>query len=179
MIVCGACGKSVEADDAFCGHCGSPLGADAEPVTREEAELGTRRLLVAGALVVAGVIVGASVVWRGFGPPDPFADPATQREAVERFHAAVVSARWADVYALTAQPPARTPNEFAALMGDRVDVQGIVEAVDIESMRLHRSRTVPLLEVRERVRTAGGARDVVSFYAWDDDRWLFAFSSDG
>ncbi len=106
---------------------------------------------------------------------------AKQREAVDRFHVLVQDERWQDVYRLTSEPPSRSPQDFERLMAAQVRKQGKVERVTTKSMRLLRSRAVPLLEVHETVTLSKDGRhttrDVVSFFAQQNDGWLFAFSA--
>jgi hypothetical protein len=134
--------------------------------------------LGAGAAVV---IVVASVLVRLSGPADPAADVGDQRADVERFHDLVRAGRWLDVYTATTEPPAKNAQAFAELMRDSVEKAGAVTDVTIESLRLLRSRTVPMLEVRETVTMSkdGVTRRerTISYFARKGDRWLFAFSA--
>jgi hypothetical protein len=129
----------------------------------------------------AVVIVVASILVRFTGPADPAADVAKQREAVDRFHTLVREERWPDVFAAMTEPPARDASRFARLMRDRVDEQGKVTRIETRGMRLLRSRTVPLLEVREAVTLSKNGRrstrETVSFFALREESWLFAFSA--
>jgi hypothetical protein len=129
----------------------------------------------------AAVIVLASVFVSRIGPADPAADVGDQRAAVARFHELVRRQAWSDVYRLMTEPPTREPDEFADLMGAQVRANGRVVAVRMRGMRLLRSRTVPLLEVRESVTTTKDGRtathDTVSYFARRAERWLFAFSA--
>jgi hypothetical protein len=126
----------------------------------------------------AVAIVAISIVVRSAPPADPAAEVGAQRAAVVRFHQLVRDARWADVYVSMTEPPTKTPEAFAKLMRTQARTHGAVTAVRIESLRLLRSRTMPLLEVRETVTTSkNGERPVLSYYARTDGRWLFAFSA--
>jgi hypothetical protein len=131
--------------------------------------------------IAATAIVVASIVVRLGGPADPAADVSQQREAVTRFHDLLRAGRWDDVYRSTTEPPAKSAAAFAALMRDQVKRNGNVRDVEIEEMRLLRSRTTPLLEVRETVTISDGGRTsalaTVSYFARQHDRWLFAFSA--
>jgi hypothetical protein len=126
------------------------------------------------------IIVIASILVRFVSPGDPAADVARQREAVDHFHELVRDERWREVYRLTSEPPSESPQDFEQLMATQIRKQGKVVRVSTKSLRLLRSRAVPLLEVRETVTLSKdgrrSARDVVSFFAQVDDRWLFAFS---
>ncbi len=134
-------------------------------------------------LVVAITIVLASVVARRPNKAGDLANVRTQRAAVMRFDALVRAQRWDDVFRLTAQPPAHDAASFAALMQKQVDAHGSVVGTTIREIRLLRSRTVPLLEVRERVTMSKDGRqrstDMTSFFARRGTRWLFAFSAPG
>ena len=129
----------------------------------------------------AAVIVLASAFVSRIGPADPAADIGDQRAAVARFHELVRTQAWSDVYRLMTEPPTREPDEFADLMRAQVREHGRVVAVRTRGMRLMRSRTVPLLEVRESVTTTKNGRttthDTVSYFARREERWLFAFSA--
>lgn len=137
----------------------------------------TRTPLTYVGAAAAALIVGAAVLVRTIGPADPAADVSDQREAVAAFHALVVAGDWPRVYDAMTEPPARDVATFAEMMRERVRKHGGVEHVTAGAMRLLRSRSVPLLEVEETVRTASGNRSVVSYYARRDGRWLFAFSA--
>jgi hypothetical protein len=131
----------------------------------------------------AAVIVAASIFVRFTGPADPAADVTKQREAVDRFHELVQEERWAEVFESMTEPPARNASRFARLMRDRVGEQGQVTRIETLDTRLLRSRTVPLLEVRETVTLSKdgkrSSRETVSFFALREERWLFAFSAPG
>jgi hypothetical protein len=128
------------------------------------------------------VIVVASLVLRSSAPADPLADVARQRADVTRFHDLVKAGRWDEVYRSTTEPPTDHAASFVKLMQKEVRKRGKVTSVHIDSLRLLRSRTVPLLEVHETVemttRDGGtlGAR-TVSYFARRGTRWLFAFSA--
>src|SRR5207249_2683573 len=94
-------------------------------------------------------ILVASVVARTSSLGDAAADVGQQRAAVERFDRLVRSGLWAEVFAMTTEPPTRTPEGFASLMRAQVRKHGVVSAIRISSLRLVRSRTAPLLEARE------------------------------
>lgn len=142
-----------------------------------------RRPTLFGALgsLAALVIVVASLIVRAQGPADPAADVGRQREDVASFHDAVRDGRWSDVFRATSEPPARDASAFTRMMRRQVAARGAVTAVEVESMRLLRSRSVPLLEVHEAVTITqdGDERTerTVSYFALRDDRWLFAFSA--
>lgn len=129
----------------------------------------------------AAVIVLASVFVSRIGPADPAADVGEQRAAVARFHELVRTQAWSDVYRSMTEPPTEDPDDFADLMRAQVREHGLVVAVRTRGMRLLRSRTVPLLEVRESVTTTKHGRtetrETVSYFARRDERWLFAFSA--
>ncbi len=131
--------------------------------------------------VAAAVIVLASAFVSRIGPADPAADVGEQRAAVAHFHALVRAQAWPEVYELMTEPPARDPAAFSELMRAQVREDGKVDSVRTRGLRLLRSRTVPLLEVREVVTTTKDGRttthDTVSFYARRGERWLFAFSA--
>lgn len=137
----------------------------------------TRSPLALVGAAAAVVIVAAALFVRTIGPADPAADVSEQRRAVARFHALVVAGDWPRVYEAMTEPPARDVAAFAEMMRDRVRKHGRVERITTGAMRLLRSRSVPLLEVEETLRTARGSRAVVSYYARRDGRWLFAFSA--
>ena len=126
-------------------------------------------------------IVVASLVLRSTGPADPIADVARQRADVARFHELVRAGRWDEVYRRTTEPPTDDAWSFAKLMRAQVREHGTVSSVRVDSMRLLRSRTVPLLEVRETVTLAEDGRTrterTVSYFARRGERWLFAFSA--
>ncbi len=150
----------------------------------EERKTLTRRTPSLFAIIGGGaalVIVVASILVRFASPGDPAADVARQREAVDRFHELVRDERWQDVYRLTSEPPSRSPQDFEKLMAAQVRTQGKVVRVSTRSLRLLRSRAVPLLEVHETVTLSKDGRrttrEVVSFFAQADERWLFAFSA--
>jgi len=129
------------------------------------------------------VIVVVSIVVRSSGPADPTADAGDQRAEVTRFHDLVRAGRWDEVYRATSEPPASDAAAFGRLMRRQVREHGTISSVEIESLRLLRSRTVPLLEVRETVRISLDGRTrterTVSYFARRGDRWLFAFSAPG
>jgi hypothetical protein len=129
----------------------------------------------------AVVIVVASILVRSSGPPDAAADVGDQRADVTRFHKLVRDGRWDEVFQATSEPPAPNAEAFRELMTRQVREQGKVVAVRIDSLRLLRSRTVPLLEVEETVTTRNEGEvqrtKTVSYYARRKDRWLFAFSA--
>ena len=139
---------------------------------------GTGRSLVGwvggGAAIV---IVVASILVRQIGPADGAADVSRQRAAVARFHTLVRDERWTDVYRLMTEPPTRDPASFARLMRDQEPEHGNVQGIRTHGMRLLRSRTVPMLEVRETVTTTNGEIETVSYFARRGERWLFAFSA--
>jgi hypothetical protein len=126
-------------------------------------------------------IVVASLVLRGAGPADPVADVARQRADVTRFHDLVRAGRWDEVYRRTTEPPAKDATSFAKLMRKQVREHGTVSSVRIDSMRLLRSRTVPLLEVRETLTLSTNGRTstehTASYFARRGAQWLFAFSA--
>ena len=129
----------------------------------------------AGAVLV---IVVASIVVRTSSLGDAAADVGEQRAAVERFDNLVRSGQWTQVFALTTEPPTRDPARFAALMRKQVKKHGAISAIRIESLRLIRSRTAPLLEAREVVSlVSGDTQHTVSYFARRGNRWLFAFSA--
>jgi hypothetical protein len=140
-----------------------------------------RSLLFWFGTAAALAIVVASLVLRGGGPADPVADVARQRADVTRFHGLVRAGRWDEVYRRTTEPPTKDATSFSKLMRKQVREHGTVSDVRIDSMRLLRSRTVPLLEVRETVTLSedGRARTqrTVSYFARRGERWLFAFSA--
>lgn len=179
MIACRTCGATVADTDTSCPSCGAALGADVPP-TPPSIESSRRLLAGAGVVVAAGIVV-ASLVWRSAPAPEPYAAPRTQREAVDRFHAAVVAGRWQDVHAMLAEPPSADVRVFAAAMGAQQAAQGRVTAVRTDAMRLRRSASVPVLEVDETVRVVRDAGEhalrMTSFFTWHDGRWLFAFSA--
>jgi hypothetical protein len=127
--------------------------------------------------IAAAVIVVASIVVRGGGAPDPLADVAEQRRDVTAFHDLVVDQRWDAVYRAMSEPPAKDASSFRELMAEEVRGNGRITAIEIDGMRLLRSRAVPLLEVNETVTTTDGRERTISYYARRDDRWVFAFSS--
>jgi hypothetical protein len=133
--------------------------------------------------VAAAVIVVASILVRFTGPADPAADVTKQREAVDRFHRLVRDERWEDVFRAMTEPPGRSPTGFARLMRTQVREQGEVLSIETRGSRLLRSRTVPLLEVRETVtlsnREGRSTYETVSYFALRGERWLFAFSAPG
>jgi hypothetical protein len=133
-----------------------------------------------GAAAVA-VIIATSIIVRSTGPADPVADAGDQRAEVTRFHDLVRAGRWDEVYRATSEPPAKDAAAFGRLMRKQVREHGTVTSVEIGTMRLLRSRTVPLLEVHESVRINDGGRTrterTVSYFARRGDRWLFAFSA--
>jgi len=137
-------------------------------------------LLWLGSAAAIAIIV-ASLVLRGGGPADPVADVARQRADVTRFHELVRAGRWDEVYRRTTEPPAKTAGAFAKLMREQVREHGTVGAVRIDSIRLLRSRTVPLLEVRETMTMTEDGRTrterTVSYFARRGEQWLFAFSA--
>lgn len=179
MIACAACGAPVGETDTFCDRCGAPLSVEEPALTDEDTRRQARPLLAAGGAVVVAAIVAASLVLRGPGQLPSYADPASQRRAVEHFHTLVTQSRWEEAYPLIAEPPARDPSRFAALMAERELQTGRTSRIEIRGLRLHRSRSVALLEVSERVTLHGGRSiDVISHYVHHDDRWLFAFSAD-
>ena len=140
-----------------------------------------RSLLFWIGVSAALAIVVASLIVRRGGPADPLADVARQRADVTRFHELVRAGRWTDVYRSTSEPPADDASEFADLMREQVDEHGTVTAIAIESIELLRSRTVPLLEVRETVTMSRRGKErterTVSYFARRGERWLFAFSA--
>jgi hypothetical protein len=140
-----------------------------------------RSLLFWLGAAAALAIVVASLVLRGGSPADPLADVARQRADVTRFHALVRAGRWDEVFRRTTEPPAKDATSFAELMREQVREHGTVSDVRIDSMRLLRSRTVPLLEVRETLTMSenGRARTerTVSYFARRGEQWLFAFSA--
>ncbi len=151
---------------------------------RKPSDGGTKRhpslfAILGGAAAV--VIVVASLLVRMQGPADPAADVGDQRADVTWFHDLVQEQRWTDVYRATSEPPAKDASAFARLMDKQVAANGEVTAIDIESLRLLRSRSVPLLEVHEvlTVRQDGDERTerTVSYFARRGERWLFAFSA--
>lgn len=123
------------------------------------------------------VVVVASVFVRQIGPADPAADVTEQRAAVARFHSLVRDERWPEVQALMTEPPVRDPDRFVAMMRAQVQANGKVVTIRTGEIRLLRSRTVPMLEVRETVTTTNGRFETVSYYARRGGRWLFAFSA--
>lgn len=153
-----------------------PLGA--APLSRRPSS--TFGVFGFGAAVV---IVVASVLVRMSGPADPAADVGEQRAEVRRFHDLVRAGRWHDVFARTSEPPAANASAFADLMRAQVRRGGKVTSVRIDDLRLLRSRSVPMLEVRETVRISKDGRTqakrTVSYFARRGDRWLFAFSAPG
>lgn len=123
------------------------------------------------------VIVLASILARQIGQADGVANVGEQRAAVARFHKLVRDERWAAVYELMTEPPTRDAASFAKLMGDQRREHGDVTQIRTRGMRLLRSRTVPMLEVRETVTTTSGEIETVSYFARRGERWLFAFSA--
>lgn len=141
-----------------------------------------RRSLVFWLGVTAAVaILVASLVLRSTRPADPVADVTRQREDVARFHELVRAQRWDEVYRRTTEPPAEDANSFIELMREQAREHGFVTRITIDSMRLLRSRTVPMLEVRETVALSTDGRErtqaIVSYFARRGERWLFAFSA--
>lgn len=140
-----------------------------------------RSLLFWIGVSAALAIVVASLIVRRGGPADPLADVARQRADVTRFHDLVRAGRWADVYRSTSEPPAADASVFADLMRTQVDERGTVMSIRIDSIELLRSRTVPLLEVRETVTMSRDGKQrtghTVSYFARRGERWLFAFSA--
>jgi hypothetical protein len=141
-----------------------------------------RSLLFWIGAAAAVAIVVASILVRGGGPADPVADVVQQRADVSRFHDLVRAGRWDEVYRRTTEPPADDAESFTALMQAQVGKLGTVTDVRIDSMRLLRSRSVPLLEVRETVTMSRDGREraqrTVSYFARRGERWLFAFSAE-
>jgi hypothetical protein len=139
-----------------------------------------RSLLFWLGVSAALAIVVASIVLRSTGPADPIADVARQRADVTRFHELVRAGRWDEVYRRTTEPPTKDASSFARLMRKQVGEHGSVTSVRIDAMRLLRSRTVPLLEVRETLTMSNDGRErterSVSYFARRAERWLFAFS---
>lgn len=135
-----------------------------------------------GGTAVAAIVV-ASILVRSSAPADPLADVGAQRSEVAAFHELVREGRWDEVFRATSEPPARSPSAFGELMRRQVAEHGAVASVRIDSLRLLRSRTVPLLEVHETVTLSKDGRRkasrTVSYFARRDDRWLFAFSAPG
>lgn len=132
-------------------------------------------------LVAGVVIVIASVVARHPTTRSDLANVPLQRAAVMRFNALVRAQRWDDVFRLTAQPPARDAAAFAAMMQQQVGAQGSLVRTTIRDIRLLRSRTVPLLEVREIITLSQGGHErserSTSFFVRRGTKWLFAFSA--
>lgn len=129
----------------------------------------------------AGVIVLASILVSRIGPADPAADVGEQRAAVARFHELVRTQAWFDVYRQMTEPPTKERGDFEDLMRAQVRKHGRVVAVRTRGLRLLRSRTVPMLEVRETVTMSKSGdtttHDTVSYFARRGERWLFAFSA--
>ncbi len=129
----------------------------------------------------AVAIVLASLLVRSGGPADPIADVTRQRADVARFHDLVRAGRWDEVYRSTTEPPSKDASAFTKLMREQVREHGAITRIQTDSMRLLRSRTVPLLEVRETVTLSGDGRErteaTVSYFARRGERWLFAFSA--
>lgn len=144
-----------------------------------EPERRARLAVGAGAAAVVAAIVVASVVLRGTGPADPAADVGLQRRSVAAFGELVVAGRWAEIYALTTEPPAPDAGAFAALMRERQAASRRITAVESHAIRLRRSRSVPMLEAEQTVTLEDGSRrHLRSYFVYDDGRWLFAFSAD-
>lgn len=127
------------------------------------------------------VIVVASLLVRTVSTGDEVADVGGQRADVTRFHQLVRQQRWDDVFRSMTEPPVKDTSSFTELMRAQVREHGAVMSTAIDSMRLLRSRTVPLLEVNETVLLKKNGRTTriraVSYFARRGERWLFAFSA--
>lgn len=140
-----------------------------------------RSLFVWIGSAAAIVIVVASLLVRSGSPGDEASDVERQRADVARFHELVRAQRWDDVFDRITEPPAKDSASFVRLMREQARKHGAVTSTTIESMRLLRSRTVPLLEVHETLTLTKDGRTSrvrsVSYFARRGERWLFAFSA--
>jgi len=139
-----------------------------------------KRISLFGWLGVAAVLVVlvTSIIMRTSSLGDAAADVGKQRAAVERFDTLVRSGQWSQVFAMTTEPPTRSPEKFASLMRRQIAKHGAITSIHIVSLRLIRSRTAPLLEAREIVSLSTGVTQrTLTYFARRGDRWLFAFSA--
>lgn len=193
MNTCHQCGSRLKSRARFCGRCGAPVRAPEEARTKgaQESQDKPRRIsrilpkrgrrwALAGSIVVL-LIAAAVVAWqwfRGGGGPD---DEGGQRAAVERFEELTLQGAWEELYPLVSDPPGRSPKAFAALMRQQEKKEGRVVDISRGDIVLRRSDNIDVLEVEHAVTSEknGAQREtqVTSFFLWDGEQWLFAFSA--